>query len=573
MDTTLESFNMMWAYVGGGVFIGILLIVMIVSRLYVRASKETAFVRTGLGGQKVILNGGAIVIPIFQEVIPVNLNTLRLDVQRAKDQALITRDRMRVDVTAEFYVRAQPLEESIANAAQTLGLKTMQPEMLKELVEGKFVDALRSVAAEMAMEELHEQRTAFVQKVQQVVTEDLLKNGLELESVSLTGLDQTSREYFNPDNAFDAEGLTFLTESIESRRKKRNDIEQDTSVEIMRKNLEAEQQRLEIQREEEYAKLQLERQIEIRRATQQSNIMTEQAERRQDAEAAQIMAQRQIDQAQIESDRIVEEERINKDRQIRELEIEKMRTIETAEITKRKSLELSEQDRAIEVADKSKMQSLAEKDADTAKAEAVRAFERVVTAREQEIAEREKMITLVEASKEAETEMIEMTVAAEAERKSAEDKADAIRTLAAAEADSEKIRALASAERYRVEADGQQALNEAANLLSNEQISMKIKMEIVSRLPEIIRESVKPMEQIDGIKIVQVEGLNGGSSGGSRVEMSEDGRSVSGKCSLADEVVNSALRYKAQAPLVESILNEVGLSGHSLDGLTDPLKS
>lgn len=569
----MDTINMFWVYVGGGVFVGILLIVLIISRLYVRASKETAFVRTGFGGQKVILNGGAMVIPVFQEVIPVNMNTLRLDVRRAQEQALITRDRMRVDVTAEFYVRAQPLEESIANAAQTLGLKTMQPEMLKELVEGKFVDALRSVAAEMAMEELHEQRTAFVQKVQQVVTEDLLKNGLELESVSLTGLDQTSREYFNPDNAFDAEGLTFLTESIESRRKKRNDIEQDTSVEISRKNLEAEQKRLEIQREEEYAKLQLEREIEIRRATQQANIRTEQAERRQDAEAAQIMAQRQIDQAQIESDRVVEEQRIAKDRQIKELDIERMRTIETAEITKRKVLELSEQDRAIEVADKSKLQSLAEKEADAAKAEAVRAHERVVTAREQEKAEREKMITLVEASREAETEMIEKTVAAEAERRSAEDKAEAIRTLANAEADSEKIRAQASAERYRVEADGQQALNEAANLLSNEQISMKIKMEIVSRLPEIIRESVRPMEQIDGIKIVQVEGLSGGASRGAGSEMPDGSIAAGGKGNLADEVVNSALRYKAQAPLVESILNEVGLSGHSLDSLTEQLKN
>ena len=35
-------------------------------------------------------------------------------------------------------------------------MKTMSPDELKDLVEGKFVDALRAVAAEMAMEELHE---------------------------------------------------------------------------------------------------------------------------------------------------------------------------------------------------------------------------------------------------------------------------------------------------------------------------------------------------------------------------------------------------------------------------------
>lgn len=181
---------------------------IIIARMYRRATKEVSFVRTGFGGQKVIMNGGALTVPVLHEIIPVNMNTLRLEVQRANTQALITRDRMRVDVMAEFYVRVKPTNESIANAAQTLGMKTMNPAELKQLVEGKFVDALRAVAAEMAMEELHEQRVDFVQKVQQVVSEDLLKNGLELESVSLTGLDQTSREHFNPDNAFDAEGLT-----------------------------------------------------------------------------------------------------------------------------------------------------------------------------------------------------------------------------------------------------------------------------------------------------------------------------------------------------------------------------
>ena len=161
----------------------------------VPAKKSLSYVQ--VLAAKVILGGGAIVLPVLHEIIPVNMNTLRLEVRRADDQALITRDRMRVDVMAEFYVRVKPLAESIAVAAQTLGQKTMSPNELKNLVEGKFVDSLRAVAAEMAMEELHEKRVDFVQKVQQVVSEDLHKNGLELETVSLTGLDQTGFKYFN----------------------------------------------------------------------------------------------------------------------------------------------------------------------------------------------------------------------------------------------------------------------------------------------------------------------------------------------------------------------------------------
>ncbi|MDF2440923.1 MAG: hypothetical protein JWN98_1907 [Abditibacteriota bacterium] len=210
------------------VIIGLIVIGLVVSRLYRRATKELSFVRTGFGGQRVIMNGGALVLPVLHDTILVNMNTLRLEVQRSKEQALITKDRMRVDVQAEFYVRVKPIEESIADAAQTLGQKTLKPMELKELVEGKFVDALRAVAAEMSMEELHEMRTDFVQKVQTAVTGDLMKNGLELETVSLTALDQTSRDYFNPNNAFDAQGLTKLTEEIEMRRKQRKVIERDT---------------------------------------------------------------------------------------------------------------------------------------------------------------------------------------------------------------------------------------------------------------------------------------------------------------------------------------------------------
>ena len=65
---------------------------------------------------------------------------------------------------------------------------------------------------------MHENRVEFAQKVQVAVSEDLHKNGLELESVSLTGLDQTAANFFNPQNAFDAQGLTKLTQEIERRQ-------------------------------------------------------------------------------------------------------------------------------------------------------------------------------------------------------------------------------------------------------------------------------------------------------------------------------------------------------------------
>src|SRR5437763_10562362 len=272
------------------VAIVVAIVVWLLHWLYLRSSKERSFVRTGLGGQRVVLDGGAFVLPIIHDTIPVNMNTLRLEVQRGRDKALITRNRMRVDVISEFYVRVQSSPDAIANAAQTLGQRTMQPEALRELVEGKFVDALRSVAAEMTMEEMHEKRGEYVRRVKQAVAEDLLKNGLELETVSLTGLDQTNMEFFNPSNAFDAEGLTQLTEQIERRKKLRNDIEQDTMIQIRNKNLEAEKQSLEIDQDSENARLQHERELEMQRAVQRSELARERALREQEAEQAQIVS-------------------------------------------------------------------------------------------------------------------------------------------------------------------------------------------------------------------------------------------------------------------------------------------
>ena len=294
----------------GIIFAALLIIGLIFTRLYRRATKEIGFVRTGFGGEKVVINGGALVLPVLHETMHVNLNTVRLAVERKNNDALITLDRLRIDVKAEFYVRVRPDRESMAIAAQTLGLRTMQPESLKELIEGKFVDALRSVAAGMTMSQLHEQRAEFVQKVQQVSAADLAMNGLELESVSLTGLDQTSIEHFNANNAFDAEGLTKLTEQIELRKKARNDIEQETRVQIETKNLDAEKRSLDLARETQFARLEQERDVEVRRAAQMAEVAQEQSIRQREAEGAKITAKQQVDSAQIEANRMVEQARI-----------------------------------------------------------------------------------------------------------------------------------------------------------------------------------------------------------------------------------------------------------------------
>ncbi len=527
------------AIYAGVTLVTLLIIGMVIARLYHRASKEISFVRTGFGGEKVVINGGALVLPVLHETMSVNMNTVRLAVERKNSDALITLDRLRIDVKAEFYVRVRPDREAIATAAQTLGMRTMQSELLKELVEGKFVDALRSVAAGMTMNQLHEQRSDFVQKVQQVSSADLAMNGLELESVSLTGLDQTSIEHFNANNAFDAEGLTKLTEQIELRKKARNDIEQDTRVQIETKNLEAERQSMLISRDNEFARLEQEREIEMRRAQQSAEVAQEQSERQREADQARITAKQQTDAAQIEADRSVQQ----------------------AKIAQEQSIEIARQEQQIAVQNKSREESQARAEADKARASAVSAEEQVTTARDTEIAERTKRIELIDAAREAERAAIGVKVQAEAEKQAAEDRAEAQRASAKGDADAEMFKAEATRVRFEVEAAGQRAVNEAANLLSSNQVSLQTKLALLQALPDIIREAAKPMEAIDSIKIVQVEGLSGHGGGSADAGMGEGGGN------LANNAVAAALRYRSQAPMIDGLMKELGFDGSTFEKL------
>ena len=299
MDTLNTGNTMFILTMVGIAVLSLIVIGLIFAKLYKRATKETAFVRTGLGGEKVIKDGGAIVLPVVHETIPVNMNTLRIEVEKTQKDALITKDRMRVDVKADFYLRVAPNSEGISMAAQTLGTRTTRAEEVKKLMESKFVDVLRAVAAEMTMTEMHEQRADFVQKVQQSVANDLEKNGLELESVSLTGFDQTDLEFFNENNAFDAEGRARLAKIIEEKRKETNDIEQENRIKIEQRNLDAEKQSLDIKRDEEEARLTQEQTLAFKRQEQKAEISKQREAKEREEREAEIAKERAVEADEI----------------------------------------------------------------------------------------------------------------------------------------------------------------------------------------------------------------------------------------------------------------------------------
>jgi uncharacterized membrane protein YqiK len=531
----------MYGWVIVAVITAIILIaagIWFIRSFYRRSSKEIAFVRTGLGGQKVVIDGAAFVFPILHDVTEVHLNTVRLSVVRDKENALISKDRMRADVAVDFYIRVQKEADSVTIAAQTLGRKTGKPDELREMMEGKFVDALRATAAGMTLEMLHEERSQFVRSVGQAVAESLTKNGFELESASLINLDQTDMEHFNPSNAFDAEGLTRLTDEIEQRKKTRNDIEQDTLIQIRTKNLETEKLSLDIERESEYARLAQEKELEFRRAMQQADLVRERAERKREAQVADIIANEEIEKARIASERQLKQDRI-----------EQQQDIEAREIERRKQIELAEHARSIAVAESSETETAARARADEVRAAAIAAEEAIFTAREKAQAERKKAVELVLTALEVEKDRLRQETRIATEKAVAAERADIARIEAEAFAASEETRSKAYRIRHQVESEGVRLMAEANNIPSPEARVSALRLRVVERLDTIIRESVKPLEKIEGIKVVHLEGLT----------MPGGGGSPDGEGGLTDRLVSSALRYRAQAPIVDHLLHEIGI--------------
>lgn len=609
-------------FVGIGLF-SIIILGIVFSRLYRKTTKELTFVRTGFGGEKVVVDGGALILPILHDYIDINMQSMKVTVARSKSDSFITKDRMRVDITADFYIRVGEDRESISRAAQTLGKKTIDLRELTGLIEGKLIATLRSVASSMEMKELHEKRDEFSSQVKNAIEADLSKNGLQLESVSLTSLDQTAKEFFNENNAFDAEGLTSLTQTIEERKKLRNDIERSTEVQIAQKNYETQSEKFEIQRKQAEAEATQQTKIANFQAEQEALRAKEAESRRKEAEEAKIVANKAIEEAQINKAKAIKETEIEKEKAleiatqnknieiakknqeveevriaahkaIEQAEIEKAKTIETvevqkarvvkeAEIEKEKVIELANQSKNIEIAKKVEEEAVAKTLANEKKALEAASLEKIKTASEIEQAERIKKLALIEAQQDAEQLSIEKTVAAKAEKEAEENLAEAAKIKAMGTSEALKIKATAEAEaikitaeanrlNYEVEAKGKTEINNAENIVSAAILENRFKLALIEFMPQIIAQVVKPAEKIDSIKIVQMAGLGGANQGGAG--SNTNGGVSNAGASLSDQIVNASLNYKVNAPIIDDLMKQVGIDlNGGIQNIASPLLS
>ncbi len=389
------------------------------TRLYRKSLPEIALVRTGWGGEKVILAGGALVIPFLHEIRRVSLATIQHRVERQRDNSLITgQKRLRADVAADFYLKVQKTKDAISDAARTLGDRASNPQALKEFFDEKLGGALRDVAAEMELENLHSDREHFQGQLEKIVADLLIKNGYELESVKISTLRPTDIQFYNESDVFDAAAVAEIKRQTEGRRVERNQAEVDAIREI------AEQDKtLAIQKFE----------FDQQQATAEATMKEGVAEAERVAQVAVVARDQSVAEAEVEKQRALEVAGVLREQAKQEATVTSSRAVEVAERDKNIALEQKLAEQAAEEATRYSAEALMETEKQNAQTVGVMAE-----------ANRLKDKAIIDAEAAAQKEKLEQQVpvdvaayetrqTAEAEKAAAENRAAAVQIEATAE--------------------------------------------------------------------------------------------------------------------------------------------
>ena len=234
----------------------LLLGIWFLQKFYVKATLNSALVRTGLGGMRIVLDGGCISLPIIHQTQRVMMGAISFPSSRLGREALLTGDQLRADITMEFEFKVMATPQGVAAAAQSLGSRI---ERGGEAIEGVL-------------------------------------------SGPLIGAMQSDVSQFDEKNTFDAQGMRRHAELISEQRRERVRIETETEIAVRQQGLEKHQRQLEIQRTERetsiaqqeiFDRLEAEAQAKTREAKSQSELR---------AETARIDAEQKIQEAKVAND-------------------------------------------------------------------------------------------------------------------------------------------------------------------------------------------------------------------------------------------------------------------------------
>jgi flotillin len=526
----MSSIDTSTVVIGISVLAGVMMLLMIftvLSRFYRRCGADEALVRTGSGGNKVVIGGGVLVYPILHQLLRVSLRSVKLSVERSAKNALVTADKIKANVTTELYIKVEPIAEDVLAAARSFGERNLDEHVIADLIEGKLTDALRSVAANQTFMALHANRKQFAERIQEVLSEELKKNGLTLENVSITAFAMLPVKDLDPQDVFDAEGLRAITESVQTNREMTNRIQREKDNQIQAQNVTARKKQLEMEQDQKQAEADQGRKVAEYSAMQAAETARAVYIQEQARDLAALEKQRAVETGRIEQEKavavalaakqraereaLIEAEKgqqaaeIAKQRVIEAANIEKEKTVQTAEIERQKVIEAGtiDKEKTVEVARIGKQIAITQSEEQEARAAAAKALA---------LAEEEKAkqaIITVETTAKAEREKAIQVIAAQAEAEVKRALADAQAAVAEKEAEATVLRANATAHQGEVEAGVRRKLLDAENAISARVVMRDILLKALEVAPEVTRELMSPAKAISEIKVLQTNGVGG----------------------------------------------------------------
>ena len=525
------------------------------ARFLKRPSPSEAIIRVGRATTDVFIARACWIVPVLHRAATMSLSTIGLTIRREGHEALVTKDFISTNLSAEFYIRVEPNEDDVKKAARTIGIDEGHASTdairtkAQQLLEPKLIGAIRAVAAQNDFLALHLNREHFGQEVSNALREDLGRNGFTLESVTITELTQTPLSELRSDDIFGASGRetvtnTVVEKNVAVKRKMQEEAERTAEIARAQEINVAQQNRImhegKAKEDEAAAKADLAKNeaIETRDLQRQANIAVERARKEQVEQAAAIGKQKVVEAAQVDKDR----------------------TIQAALVDKEITLTLKAKESAEADAQKASALALKEK-----------ADQEVITVGQVAEAERQKQVAIVAAQRAAEQQKIaadveayrkrlEAEAQAAAQQASAEGVAQAVKIRAKADADAAEMQALsitklaeANREAGLKDAEVLRQKNAAANSKSKEILLQEAVLTLIQHAPAIVMELVKPAERIAEIKVLQLGGaLGGGGAGANGNGASAGGFPLLG--SALGPVTKSIIEASAVLPMLKEIM-------------------
>lgn len=494
--------------------LAVLIGIWFLQRYYAKASLESALVRTGLGGRKVLVDGGCIALPILHQTQRVSMQTATVRVAHTGQAAILTADALRASIAMEFEVRVAAKPDSIAIAAQAFGHRIARGgDAFEEVLSGPLANAIQTAAAARALNDIHMERAAFTTDVAQMVGEHTSRLGLELVTAALISVDQSDFTQRDENNTFNARGMRRLAEMIAEERKARIAVETSTEVAVREHRLSQHQRQIELQRAEREAEI-----------AQQEYLAKLEAEAESRSSQARAEAQRASETIRIQQEQETKAAQVSSDESLRKAEMRALLELEEAKIAN-----------DIKLAEARIAEAKTKADEEEARAQVILAAEKVQSQKERAVTEREREIAKLKQTRDLELE-------------DARVKSDVSTLLARAQADASARAATANAEKAAMEAEaaGRTALNTAENTLSDAVIRMRLEERKLDKMPEIMTQMMKPVEKIDSIRINQIGGPGGG--------VSSNGDGVDSAFGAAmDQILGMAVRLPAMKQMGEEI--------------------